>query len=87
MPRRKPDRYEQLHGRVYRALDNASQRVHGGDWCVFGLGDPGSPLCGWCPSCHHGTVAVWLVDTQPPQVDTAGCDAGCNPQQVIQALQ
>lgn len=77
--RREPSAYERLFERVYRALQAAGVARHGSEWGVFGLGDPQLPLMGYCPVCGAGTVAIRLLNTDPPRLRTAGCSSGCSP--------
>jgi hypothetical protein len=83
---RKPSPYERLAERVYRALQTAGIMVHGSPWGVFGTGDPRLPLMGYCPVCGFGTVAVRLIDTDPPELDVDDCSAGCSAETVAKAL-
>jgi hypothetical protein len=86
-PPPKPSPYARLHGRAYAALQSAGLAVTGEQFSVFGIGDPSLPLMGWCPVCRRGTVAVWLVDADPPRIRLDdGCSAGCAPEVVAKAL-
>lgn len=86
-PRPKPTRYARLVERVWGALERAGHEVHGGTYNVFGGGDPKLPLMGWCPVCHQGTVAVFVLHTDPPKIRlNEGCTGGCTPDEVARAL-
>jgi hypothetical protein len=82
-----PTPYMRLHARVYGALKRVGLEVTGEEFSVFGIGDPDLPLMGWCPACRQGTVAVRLIDADPPALDVEGCTAGCTDVQVSKAFQ
>lgn len=75
-----------LHRRVWAALEAAGLEVTGEKFSVFGGGDPDLPLMGYCPTCRMGTVAVWLINADPPELDVEGCTAGCTDVQVAKAF-
>jgi hypothetical protein len=73
---RKPRPYERLHTQVWKRL------AREGEVFVMGAGR----LAAYCPVCHEGTVSVWLIDTDPPRIRTEGCDAGCTPDLIADAI-
>jgi hypothetical protein len=85
-PAPKPSRYALLWDRVYGALQRATEEVTGERFGVFGLGDPELPLVGYCPVCATGTVAIRLLDTDPPRARTEGCSAGCSAELIAGVL-
>jgi hypothetical protein len=74
--RHKPDRYQRLVNRVWRALESAGP--------VFYFGT--SWLSGRCPVCRTGVVGVLLIRTEVPEIDTDGCSAGCTAEQLAKVL-
>lgn len=82
-----PTPYMRLHRRVWAALETAGLEVTGEKFSVFGGGDPDLPLMGWCPVCRQGTVAVHLIDDDPPRIRLLeGCTAGCDADTVAKAV-
>ena len=75
-----------LFERVFGALQRAGEQVTGSEWAVGGLGNGNGRLTGWCPVCHQGLVTVALVDADPPELDLAGCTAGCTADTVARAI-
>lgn len=86
LPPYKPTAFARLHSRVYAALDRAAHEVGCGKFCVFGVGDPDLPLMGYCPVCSTGTVAIRLLDTDPPRMRTDGCSDGCSAELIAGAI-
>jgi hypothetical protein len=75
-----------LADRVWSALDRAGGEATGTPGLVFGAGDPSLPLMGYCPACRRGTVSVWIVNTDPPEIDVGACSAGCSEATVMESL-
>ena len=85
-PPTRPSPFARLHSRVYGALDRAAREAGCGKFCVFGVGDPDLPLTGYCPVCGTGTVAIRLLDTDPPRMRTEGCSDGCSADLIAGAI-
>jgi len=85
-PPPKPSRYAQLVEDVLTVLKRSSMEVTGWEWSIGGLGTGEGVFTGWCPVCTRGLVTFQLLNTDPPRARLAGCDNGCVPELIREAI-